>query len=59
MKNILCQEIFVEVEVIYSIYENDRKRGKQINVIYKIMTAWPKKCRTLLIFMAKEIKDTK
>ena len=46
------------MKAMYIIYENERNRGKQTSVIYKMITAWLRKYRSILVFMTKEIKDT-
>ena len=33
--------------------------GKQINAIYKIMNAWLRKHKSILVFMSKETKETR
>ena len=33
--------------------------GKQTNAIYKMMSTWLRKHKSILVFMSKEIKETR
>ena len=33
--------------------------GKQINAIYKMLNAWLRKHKSILVFMSKETKETR
>ena len=55
MKKPICEENFAEVKVIKASMKT-KENGENI---YKIMNAWVRNCRTILVFMKNEIKDTK
>ena len=55
MKKLIYKNIFAYVKVIKAFMKT-KENGE---IIYKILNAWLRNCRSILAFMKKEIKNTK